>query len=294
MVIDEKNSSNPEKSAIIDKKPQESHILLEKVAYELKIRGFSNKTLKTYLYYLSKFLKFSNKHYTKINEKDIERFFTFLLYNKNSSPSTISIIKSALKFTFDEVLNFNIVNIKTPKSIKKLPTVLTKNEVKDLIRNAETKKERLIIKFLYSSGVRVSELCKIKINDLELKEGTAWVRHGKGAKDRAIILSQNLIKDLKDYIPIVKSEFLFPGKKGKMSERNVELIINKTSKRANIHKKVTPHTLRHSFATHLLEAGVDIRKIQTLLGHSNLQTTQIYTHINTSEIRKIKSPLDNL
>ncbi len=276
----------------MDEKARNYKILLEKVAYELKIRGFSNKTIKAYLYHVLKFLRFINKPYNDINENDIKSYFTYLMYKKNASTSTISLIKSALKFSFDEILNFNIVNIKTPKAEKKLPTVLTKEEVKLLIKNAENKKERLIIKFLYSSGLRVSELCNLKVSDLELNQGIGWVRHGKGAKDRIIILSEKLIKDLKKYNP--KSEFLFPGKNGRMSERNIQLIINKTAKKAGIRKKVTPHTLRHSFATHLLEQGVDIRKIQKLLGHSNLQTTQIYTHISTAEIKKIRSPLDEL
>ncbi len=276
----------------MDENAQKHRILLEKVAYELKIRGFSNKTIKAYLYHLLKFLTFVNKPYNEINENDIRNYFTYLMYKKDASTSTISLIKSALKFCFDEILNFNIVNIKTPKSEKKLPTVLTKEEVKLLIKNAENKKERLIIKFLYSSGLRVSELCNLKVSDLELDQGIGWVRHGKGAKDRIIILSEKLIKDLRRYEP--KSEFLFPGKNGRMSERNIQLIINKTAKKAGIRKKVTPHTLRHSFATHLLEQGVDIRKIQKLLGHANLQTTQIYTHISTAEIKKIRSPLDEL
>ena len=267
---------------------------LKNLSSELKLRGFSKQTIKSYLYQNIKFFQYCKKIPKEITENDIKKYLSFLMHEKNIKNSTISLIKAALKFNFDELLKMNLINFKTPKGNKKLPVVLTKDETRRLIRHSDSIKSKLIIKFLYSTGVRVSECCNMRINDLEMREGIAWVRHGKGDKDRLILLSENLKQDLKKYIPTLKSEFLFPGKNGKMSERNRQLLINKIASIAGIFKKVTPHTLRHSFATHLLESGVDIRKIQELLGHSNLQTTQIYTQVSTSELKKLKSPLDDL
>ncbi|MFT4311264.1 MAG: tyrosine-type recombinase/integrase, partial [Candidatus Woesearchaeota archaeon] len=155
-----------------------------------------------------------------------------------------------------------------------------------------TKKSKLIIKMLYSSGLRVSELVNLKWNDIEFDQNSGWVRSGKGSKDRLIIFSENLLEELKSFRN--SSEYVFEGRNGPLTTKNIQNIVRTTAKRAKINKKVTPHTLRHSFATHLLENGTDIRIIQDLLGHSNLQTTQIYTHISSEQKKKIKNPLDNL
>jgi len=205
-------------------------------------------------------------------------------------------VKAALKFYYDEVLKKGIVNVKTPKAEKHLPTVLTRDEVKKLIDGAKTAKSKFIIMLLYSSGLRLSESLNLHIKDLELEEKIGWVRKGKGNKDRLIILSESLIKALNGLkLDLNNDSYLLANKKGQaLTARNVQKIVGRAAKKAGIRKNVSPHTLRHSFATHLLESGTDIRKIQELLGHANLQTTQIYTQVSTAELKKVKSPLDEL
>jgi len=205
----------------------------------------------------------------------------------------VALVKSALIFYYNNILNKKI-NIKTPKIPKKVPTVLTKDETKRLISSAKNPKHRLLIEILYSSGLRLSEITNLKINDLELEEGIGWVRGGKGSKDRMFILSKKVTSHLKSYLAKHKREYLFAGREGKYSPRTIQKIVKEVASRAEINKNVHPHVLRHSFATHLLEAGTDIRYIQALLGHANLSTTQIYTSVSTKKLKKIQSPLDSM
>jgi len=154
-----------------------------------------------------------------------------------------------------------------------------------------------MVSLTYACGFRVSELLNLKISDLDFEEMIGHVRMGKGRKDRIFNIPRFLLKSLKKQAKKQregKKEYLFTGPKGKLSDRNLQKIVRIAAKKAEIKKQVHPHTLRHSFATHLLENGIDIRKIQELLGHADLSTTQIYTHISTEELKKIPSPIDNL
>lgn len=265
-------------------------IFMKKLVTEMKLRGFSERTIATYLIQNQFFLEFCKKTEDLVTKDDIKEFLAEEMTKNNVKNSTISLKISALKFYYDDVLKKNIVDIKTPKIDKKIPVVLTKDEVRSLINASKTLKNKVIIEFLYSTGVRVSELCKITLKDLYLSEKIGYVRRGKGRKDRLIILSNVLINDLNKYIEkyrIQKDDKIFD-----MERRNVHRIVKTIAKNALIDKKVSPHTLRHTFATHLLENNVDLRKIQELLGHSNLATTQIYTKVSTQELKKVRSPLD--
>ncbi|MFH1399100.1 MAG: site-specific tyrosine recombinase/integron integrase [Candidatus Woesearchaeota archaeon] len=267
----------------------------EALLVELKLRGFSPRTIKSYIYQNSKFLEYIKKEPRNVAEEDIKAYMAFLISDRGMAPSSVALAKAALKFYFYEVLKKNIVNIKTPKMFKKLPVILTKEEVKRLIDSASTKKTRLILMLLYASGLRVSEAVSLKYGDLEPDDNFGWVRLGKGGKDRMFLLNDRLVKELNRYSKDNSGPYIFSNALDEpISPRNVQKIVSKTAKKAGIKKRVTPHTLRHSFATHLLESGVSIRYIQELLGHSNLQTTQIYTKVSTDELRKIKSPLDGL
>jgi integrase/recombinase XerD len=270
--------------------------MLEKLSMEIKLRNYSDKTVTAYLNHNLKFLEFINKTEDFIVEDDIKAYMAHLLSERKVSPKTVALVKAALKFYYDEVLKKGIVNLKTPKAEKHLPTVLTREEVKALIEGAKTAKSKFIIMLLYASGLRLSESLNLRATDLEIEQKIGWVRKGKGNKDRIIILSDSLIKALNGLNLDLKSDtHLLTNKKGQpLTARNIQKIVARAAKNAGINKKVSPHTLRHSFATHLLESGTDIRKIQELLGHSNLQTTQIYTQVSTDELKKIKSPLDDL
>jgi len=259
---------------------------------ELALRNYSQHTLESYKRYLASFQEYLGKEARKASVEDVKKYLAWLVVKKKAAPRTVALAKAALRFYFEEVLGKNLGRINLPKQGRRLPTVLTKEEVKKLIEKAGSKKSELVIKTLYSTGMRVSELCRLKAEDIEWAEGTAWVRQGKGGKDRMIILSRQLLREFKEHLP--REGWLFRGRDGRMSERNVQGIIKRAAENAGIKKKVTPHTLRHSFATHLLEEGNDLRVIQELLGHSNLQTTQIYTSVSSERLKRVKNPLDNI
>jgi len=267
---------------------------LENLETELKLRGFSPRTVQSYMYHNKKFLEFVKKEPEQVAEEDIKNYIAGLM-GRSISPKSIILVKASLKFFYDGVLKKNIVNLKSPKVSKKLPVVLTREEVRQLINSTKNEKHKLIISLLYSSGLRLSELINLKAGDVELEEKIGWVRSGKGAKDRLFILPNLLIEDLKKQIKGKgETDFIFSGYKQQMTPRNVQKIVALATKRAGISKPVHVHSLRHSFATHLLESGENIRKIQILLGHTSLSTTELYTHISTDDLKKIKSPLDNL
>ncbi len=267
--------------------------ILIKLNSELRIRGFSPLTVRNYSFFVRKFLQKTNKKSDLLNEDDVKAYLSELFDSK--SKNTIMLAIASLKFFYIEVMGKTFSGIKIPKKEKKLPEVLTKEEVKKLIGGSDNIKSRLIISFLYSSGLRVSELVNLKIADLNLKDRIGWVRKGKGSKDRLISLSGNLSDELDSYLKMKGIDKIYLFSKDKpLTTRNIQKIIKTTGIRAGINKKITPHTLRHSFATHLLEGGVDIRLIQSILGHSSLNTTQLYTHISSDQIKKIKNPLDML
>jgi len=268
---------------------------LKKIETELRISRKSNKTIKSYIFFNNKLLEFCKKEPEQISINDIKQFLAEKLSNKSSG--TIILALAAIRYSFEKILGKDpTAGIERPRKEKKIPEVLSKEEVKKLIENAETKKSKFIIKLLYSTGMRVSELCNLKLNDLNLNEKIGWIRQGKGKKDRIFIISEKLTQEIEQYMKGQQEQnysYLL-SKEKPLTPRNIQKIIKLAAKKAGINKKVTPHTLRHSYATHLLEAGTDIRKIQALLGHENLNTTQIYTHISTEELKKVKSAFDEL
>jgi site-specific recombinase XerD/intein/homing endonuclease len=218
---------------------------LEKLEIELKLRAFSPRTVESYLYYNKKFLEFVKKEPEQVSEDDIKSYIVNLM-GRNISPKSIILIKAALKFFYDGVMKKNIVNLKSPKVSRKLPVVLTKEEVKKLIDSVENKKHRLIISLLYSSGLRLSELVNLKVGDLELDERIGWVRSGKGAKDRLFIIPNVLVDELRKHIRRKEeTDFLFEGWEGAMSPRSIQKIVSCAVKRAGINKLAHVHTLRH-------------------------------------------------
>ena len=271
--------------------------MINKLRVELRLRGYTNETIRAYTSINKRFIDFIKKDYNDINEDDIKLYFSRLI-EKNLSSRTLALTRSALKFFYDDILKKGIVTIRTPKIEKNLPVVLTKDEIKKMLEMTENFKHKVILSLLYSSGLRVGECSRLNIDDIEFNEGIGWVRSGKGRKDRLFILSKRMKDMLKEYIEEydIKKGYLFPSNKTDrhITERAIYKIVVNAGKRAGINKKIYPHTLRHSFATHLLEAGVDIRKIQELLGHSNLQTTQIYTKVTKKELKKVESPFDSI
>ncbi len=281
-----------------ENEPEKPGVLVTRFTQELIIAGYSKRTIEMYVLYVNAFLKFLKKDASTAKRSDIVSFLAEMKEEKNSSNATLALVHASLKFFFHSFLRNKIVDdIRVPKRAKKLPTVLTKEEVRGLFKATSAGRNRLVLEFLYSSGVRVSEAVKMRVDDLDLREYIARVRGGKGNKDRVIILSKRWVKDLKKCLKRkkIKSEYVFSKKNGKsVSVDTIQRIIRESAKKADIRKHVTPHAMRHSFATHLLESGENIRKIQELLGHSNLSTTQIYTQVSTEELKKVKSPFDSI
>lgn len=273
--------------------PSQDPIL--KLKQEMKLRKFSSKTVKSYLYYITETLKFANKNPKEICAEDIRNYLEKLV-DKGKSSSTLNTVYSALKFYFEKILHRRFfVNIPRAKSSKKLPEVFTKDEVKRILATIQNVKHKLLLGLMYSSGLRVSEIVNLKVKDLDFGGRGLKVRQGKGVKDRITILAFKVAGVLEKYVKNKKSDdYLFESSRGgKLTERSVQKVFVRALKESGIKKLASCHSLRHSFATHLLEGGTDIRYIQELLGHKRLETTQIYTKVTSGKLRDIGSPLDS-
>jgi len=269
---------------------------LKKLKVELKISKNSDHTIRNYLRANQELLDFTNKYPEKITKDDVKLYMAEKLTEKSST--TIMVFLSALRYAYSNVLNKDITaGIKRPKRERKLPAVLTKIEIQRLIEAIPTKKSKLMVIMIYLCGFRVSELTNLKTENLNFEEMIGFVRQAKGRKDRVFNIPQKLLKKLQKQVEVQKAnnqEYLFSGLNGSLSTRNIQKIVQKAVKKAGIEKDVHPHTLRHSFATHLLEGGVNIRHIQVLLGHASISTTELYTHISKEQIKAVKSPIDQL
>jgi integrase/recombinase XerD len=266
---------------------------LEKVRIELKLRDYSQNTIDAYRFFLTPFLEQITDP-EKITLESVKAHLVTLIDKYSNKSRSLAI--SSLRFFFKRVLDRPdiFVKLEVPKRERKLPEVLSQEEIKLLIDTVQFEKSKLIIQLLYSSGLRVSELVNLTPKDLDFAQNIGWVRKGKGKKDRIFKIANSLSKPLSRHISKnPENKYLF-SKENPLSTRNIQLLIKKVAKKAGINKKVTPHTLRHSFATHLFEAGENLLIIQQLLGHENLETTKIYTHISQDQIKKVKSPLDRI
>ncbi|MFH0808065.1 MAG: tyrosine-type recombinase/integrase [archaeon] len=268
---------------------------LKKIETELKISKASPHTIKNYLNQNKNLLNFTTKQPNQTTTDDIKSYMAQNL--TNSAAATITLFLAAIKYAHSNILNQDpTLPIKRPKKEIHIPTTLSKQETKLLLSKIKNEKSNLITSLIYGVGLRVSELTNLKILDLNLPEKIGHIRQAKGKKDRIFNIPEFLFDQLEHQVEkqsALNQTYLFSGRSGKISTRNIQKIISQASKRAGL-QNVHTHTLRHSFATHLLEEGIDIRRIQELLGHSNLSTTQIYTHVSNEELKKIKSPIESL
>jgi len=264
--------------------------LLIKLQKELEIRNFSKQTVKSYIYSVEKFLEFSKE--IGLNEETVKDYIQKNLKDKN--PTSVRKDLFAIKFFFDKVIGQKLI-LPNPKKNQTIPNILSMVEVRDMIENTSNVKHGLIIKLLYGCGLRVSEIVNIRKDDLNLNENLIKVILAKGKKDRFVKIPSSIKEELNNYLNLEKGQYLFESNRtGKLTKDTIQKIVSNAAKKANIKKRVYPHLLRHSFATHLLEQGTDLRIIQKLLGHSDIKTTQIYTQISQASIKNVKSPLDNL
>lgn len=264
---------------------------LEKMRRELRLRHYSSKTERSYVRCAELYLEDKGSL-----EFDGEHLRGFLLgkLNKGAAPETVNLYLNAVKVFYKEVMGYRgEIKLRFARRNLRLPVVLSREEIQKMLDSTLNKKHRLLLALAYGAGLRVSEVVNLKVKDIDLDRNLIVVREGKGGKDRITLLPEKLLGDLGVLLSGKGvSEILFESERGgKLTTRTAQKVFEQALKRAGILKEASFHSLRHSFATHCLENGVDVRYVQTLLGHSNIRTTQIYTQVSQTSLGKIKSPL---
>lgn len=250
--------------------------MLDKMRDEMMLRGFSPRTIEAYDWHVRRYLRSGLP----------KRKYLLQIVSEHSHAS-VRLASAAISFYEKEVLKRPSEHVPIPKKAQKIPRILSKEEIKGLINATTNEKHKIIVELLYSSGLRLQELVNLRYEDIDLRNNIIHVRQGKGSRDRLTIVSQRVL----DRLDRQGEGYVLKGRKGKYGKRSVQEVLSMLSKKAGI-RRVTPHMLRHSFATHLLEQGTDLRYIQALLGHRRLETTQVYTRVATNKITRIRSPLD--
>lgn len=277
--------------------PIEGTERIEAVKADLKRLGYSANTVHTYATSISLFLRYTDY---KCDLDNINRYMLYLIEEKQYSHSYCNQAINAIKFyarKYSNISEDDIMRLQRPKREKKLPKVLSKSEVRSILDVTENIKHKTELMLAYSCGLRVSEVAGMKLTDIDSNRMVVIIHQGKGRKDRQSILSEIMLEQLRVYyMKYMPKTWLFenPKRNGPISSRTLQTVFNNAVKKAGIRKPVTFHSLRHSFATHLLESGVDLRFIQELLGHCNSKTTEIYTHVSLRSIQSIVNPLDQL
>lgn len=269
----------------------------DKMLFEMELRGYSPQTQKHYLNHVRLLEKYMGKPPESITPEEIKLFLHHRI-KKGISYSNVDISCNAFKLMFNYVLGRDYSDnvIVRPKKSKKLPYVLSKEEILSILGHVSNLKHKTVLLTIYSAGLRISEALSLACSDIDSKNMLIRVRSGKGDKDRFTILGQENLLMLRRYWSIYKpKELLFPGlsEDKPLSARNIQQVFKSAKESAGISKPVSVHSLRHSFATHLLENNTDLRTIQVLLGHTNINTTCIYLHLSTNRLGSVKSPLDS-
>lgn len=274
--------------------------VLAKLKFDVELRGFSKHTQDEYYTKAKLFQNHFDKPATELGEEDIRQFLHYLITVNKLSPETVNTYNSGLRFLYGVTLNvvLNLRQLPRHRKPRKLPDILTKEEIQALFNVSDNLRDKCILMTLYGAGLRLSEVASLKVSDIHSAKMQLFIRNAKGSKDRYALLSQANLEMLriywKAYRPI---EWLFYSRNHTgthITSKAIQDLFNKYVKKANITKKVTVHTIRHSFATHLLESGTSIYKIKQLLGHSNINTTCIYLHLVKIESLKVISPLDQM
>lgn len=263
----------------------------------LKGKRYSKSTITIYIHYVADFIEFqSEKPLADFSNRDVELFIESVFIKRNYSISTQRQFISAMKLfiLFEPTTQIDNLELARPKKSRLLPSVISQQDIIRLLQRTTNLKHRTIIALLYSCGLRISELLNLKLADIDIERRQLFVKNSKGRKDRYVGLAESFLPLLSNYLMSYCPKLYFAeGRDGNIySAESIRAFLKSSCKSANIYKHVTPHTLRHSYATHLLENGVDIRYIQTLLGHSRPETTMIYTHVRRQDLMKISNPLD--
>jgi integrase/recombinase XerD len=272
----------------------------ETVRRELRLRNYSYKTAKAYISCLRSFVRhFRPRHPRQLNEEDIRGYLLRLIEESRLAPSSVNQAFNALRFLYVDLYNmpFKIGSIPRPMKERKLPDVLSVEEVREILFSVRNPKHRLLLMIIYGAGLRVGEAVKLRLEDIDWDRNMIHIRAGKGKKDRYTVLSEIVRRGLQQYCQVYwPTDYIFQGQgeRKHLSTRSAESVFKAAADRAGVKKKVSVHSLRHSFATQLLEQGVDLRYIQTLLGHASSKTTEVYTHVSRKSIGQIQSPLDRM
>ncbi len=253
---------------------KENEEIIKTTEKEIRLKGYSSKTIKAYISHLKRFACFIDGDLKTVTEQQIKRYLLFLLQEEKNSHSYVNQALSAIKFLYKEVLSnkMDVDHLPRPKKENKLPNVLSQKEVIEILQSVSNQKHKTMLFIIYSAGLRVGESVRLQIEDIDSQRMLIRIKQGKGRKDRYTILSELTLEQLRKYYKQYKPEkWLFPGPNAKefISERTVQRVFEEACKKAKIKRQVSLHCLRHSFATHLLEAGTDLRYIQELLGHSS-------------------------
>jgi integrase/recombinase XerD len=273
--------------------------LYDQMKMDLELKNFSPKTVTCYLTCMVNFVRHYGRSPVEMGEEEIRKYLHYLIHEKKASQSIINQAYSAMKFFYETTLGrvWNATRIPRSKIRKKLPLVLSMQEVQSLLDSVENLKHRAILTTIYSGGLRLGEAIKLKPSDIDGERMTILVQQGKGNKDRYTVLGEKTLELLRLYYKAYRpGEWLFPSKDPAqpLSGSSVQKVFKKALHRVGIRKKASVHTLRHSFATHLLESGTDLYHIQRLLGHTTAKTTSLYLHITGKDLAKVKSPIDLL
>lgn len=273
--------------------------LKEKMVMDMELRKLSPNTIKTYITQVSKYARYYNKSPKLLGENEIRGYLHYCIKKKHYSESHINIIYSSLKFLYTITLQkeWNIKQIPRTKKNNKLPIILSRQEIQSLLGTITNLKHRAILMTIYGGGLRVNEAANLKVSDIDSKNMQILIRQGKGKKDRYTLLSKQNLKILREYYKKYRpSIWLFPGEKldAPITENSIQRMFYKAKERAGIKKNVSIHTLRHCFATHLLEQRTDLCYIQQLMGHSSIGTTMVYLHLRRLDVLNVVSPLDKL
>jgi len=271
--------------------------LHDQMKRDLELKHYSPKTRSCYLASVKSFALHFHRSPAELSDEEIREFLHYLIEDKKASQAAISQTYSALKFLYETTLKKDWSGFRIPRSKmeKRLPVVLSRQEVEAIFLATRNLKHRAILMTIYSAGLRVSEAVHLKVLDIDSQRMVIRVEQSKGAKDRYTLLAQRALEVLRDYWRAYRpKEWLFPGQpaKGPLSVSSVQRVFGKVLHEAGIKKHATVHTLRHSFATHLLEAGTDLYHIQRLLGHATPKTTAIYLHLSRKDLGGIRSPID--
>lgn len=267
--------------------------LVDIIEQEMSLRNYSPKTKKAYIAVIADLCQSTKKVPKELSMEEI-RAFIYQKQQRGLSSQTISLIANAINFLYTQIYKkSDFEKLRHPKHSKKLPVVLTRAEIQHLLQQTENVKHRTMLALGYSAGLRVSEVVNLKVCDVDCNELTVTVREGKGKKDRVSVISSRIVNDILQCIAGKNGDALvFESQRGgKLTTGSAQKVFIHCLHRANIGKPATFHSLRHSFATHLLEDGVDVRYVQELLGHQNIRTTQVYTQVTNPQLKNIKSPL---